>query len=81
MCTAKACLCKETSQGSILLGKPRGASSIKLNEVMSFFIIRTKRIKLMVLLVGICINKLQERGSSVGTELSMYGTVTLVNVL
>ena len=52
----------------------RAGSPIKLNELTSFFMICTGRIKPEVLLVGICINKLRERGSSVGRELSMCYT-------
>lgn len=46
-------------------------SYIKLNELTSYFMMCTKGIKQRVLLVGIWINKLLERGSSVGRELSM----------
>lgn len=80
MCTAWAHLYTDAGQGTITLGKPKRAGSIKLHELTSCFMICTERIKLGVLLVGICINKLREHRSSVGKKSSVC-TIRFVNVI
>lgn len=64
--------CTESGQDTISLDKPKASSSIKPNEEVSYFMICTGWIAPKVLLVGICINKLREWGSSEGIKLCMY---------